>query len=128
MFGSLEKVSALYNESCAKIWVKVTTNPSLVLFGLGVLILLGGMNELAEAQGNAGTPREACGRLLSYIEGGFGALLAAAAGIGAIVAAALGGFKAAWALVVVSVGAFILRAYITLFQGTCTSGFVGVNG
>lgn len=61
-----------------------------------------------------------CQKALSYIEGGFGALVAAIAGIGAIVASAAGGFRMAWALLVVSIGAFILREYVgLLFAGKC---------
>lgn len=61
----------------------------------------------------------ACGRLLELIEGPFGALITVSAGIGAIITSAVGGFKVAWTLVVVAVGAFILRAYITLFFAAC---------
>ncbi len=61
----------------------------------------------------------ACDRLLALIEGSFGALLTTAAGIGAIVSAAIGGFRTMWTLVVVSVGAFILRSYLTLFFAPC---------
>ena len=67
----------------------------------------------------AGTPSIACNILVSYIEGPFGALIAAAAGVAAIIAAAMGGFKAAWCLLVVSVGSFILRSYLTLYNGAC---------
>ena len=59
-----------------------------------------------------------CGKSLTYTEGGFGSLLAAAAGIGSIVAAAMGSFRAFWALIVVSIGSFILKNYLELwFQG-----------
>ena len=62
-----------------------------------------------------------CEKTFGYLEGGFGALLAAIAGIGAIIASAAGGFRLAWALVVVSVGSFILREYITIFfTGGCS--------
>ena len=37
-------------------------------------------------QGNSATPLVACRQLLLYLEGGFGSLVAAAAGLGAIVA------------------------------------------
>lgn len=61
--------------------------------------------------------REACSRLLGLIEGPFGALVTTAAGIGAVISSALGGFKIAWVLIVTAVGAFILRSYTTLFFG-----------
>lgn len=79
---------------------------------LGALAAAGG----APVFGNAVM---ACSRTLGYLQGGFGTLVAAAAGMGAIVAAALGGFKAAWALFVVSVGCFIIRTYLTLFMTGC---------
>lgn len=61
--------------------------------------------------------RLACTRLLLLIEGPFGALVTTAAGIGAVISSALGGFKIAWVLIVTAVGAFILRSYTTLFFG-----------
>jgi hypothetical protein len=59
-----------------------------------------------------------CNTSMTYTEGGFGALLTAAAGIGSIVAAATGNFRTFWALLVVSAGSFIVRNYLELwFQG-----------
>lgn len=79
---------------------------------LGALIAAGG----APVFGNAVS---ACARVLGYLQGGFGTLVAAGAGLGAIVAASLGGFKAAWGLFVVSVGCFILRSFLYLFLTGC---------
>ena len=62
--------------------------------------------------------RGSTGNLFAFIEGAFGALLTVVAGIAAIVAAVVGAYKAALALFVVAVGAFILRAYVSLFFGT----------
>jgi predicted dinucleotide-utilizing enzyme len=53
--------------------------------------------------------------VLSYLEGTFGALIMAAAGIGAIISASFGGYKAAISLMVVAVGAFILRSLMSTF-------------
>ena len=113
------------------------------MFALGTLLLVGGLVETNHAfaciagicigggdfaagvfaagggVSVGGNPTQACSRILGYIEGGFGALVATGAGLGAIIAAALGGFKAAWTLIVVSVGCFILRSYLTLFHGGC---------
>ena len=61
-----------------------------------------------------------CGQVLSMLQGGFGSMLTAAAGVGAIIASAAGGFKVAWALIVVSVGSFILKAYVELFFAPCS--------
>lgn len=82
-------------------------------------ILLGHMLAVDPAYAGSGTYGQACNGLLALIEGTFGALVAAAAGIAAIIASAMGGFRAAWTLLVVSVGSFILRSYITLFNGQC---------
>ncbi len=66
--------------------------------------------------------------LFKYLEGSFGALIMAAAGIGAILSAAVGQYKAALSCMVVSVGAFILRSFMSTFfnmesiQGTAFSG------
>lgn len=62
-----------------------------------------------------------CDSTMKYLtEGGFSALLTAIAGVGAIVAFAAGGFRAAWALLIVSMGSFILRSYLdAFFQGGC---------
>lgn len=69
--------------------------------------------------GQAGNALAACSRLLGYLEGGFGTLIGAASGFGAIIAASVGGFKAAWNLFVVSVGCFILRSFLPLFLTGC---------
>lgn len=52
---------------------------------------------------------------------GLGALLTAIAGLGAIIAAAMGGFKMAWGCVVVSVSSFILSGWVELFFGSACS-------
>ncbi len=62
--------------------------------------------------------RNGTGNLFRLIEGAFGALIMVVAGIGAIIAAAVGNYKLAYALIVVAVGAFILRALVSLFFGT----------
>ena len=58
------------------------------------------------------------GNLLMFIEGSFGALVMVGAGLGAIIAGAFGAYKAAISLLFVAVGAFILRALVSLFFGT----------
>lgn len=84
---------------------------------LGVIFMSAAFPENAFAGG--GTFGIACSKMILLVEGAFGALVAAVAGVAAILAAALGGFKMAWSLVVVSIGAFILRSWIQLFQGSC---------
>ena len=117
---TLEKANKFYGAACRGVVAKAERHSSALMFAFGAVLLVGGMTELASAQG-AGSARAygACSILLAYMETGFGALVASAAGVGAIISAAVGGFKAAWSLLVVSIGAFILRAYITLFNAGC---------
>lgn len=70
---------------------------------------------------------EICKRILEmHAKGGYGALLTSLAGIGAILASAMGGFKAAWSLLVVAIGSFLLNSYRTLFFGeSCGGPFKG---
>lgn len=132
-------VAKRYNKATFAGYEAVVKNPNALMFAFGTLLLVGGLVELSNAQivigiggdygagvaaggggvGIGGNPTQACSRVLGYIEGGFGALVATGAGLGAIVAASLGGFKAAWALLVVSIGCFILRSYLTLFHAGC---------
>lgn len=105
------------NELMTTAYVRARSELHHSLFLIGLAILIIGCDENAFAAGSA---EMACAILLKYVEGPFGALITAAAGIGAIVAAALGGFKVAWTLIVTAVGAFILRSYMSLwFGGTC---------
>ena len=55
--------------------------------------------------------------LTELIEGTFGALIMIVAGLVAIVAAAIGAYRAAMACLVVAVGAFILRTFVEIFFG-----------
>lgn len=63
--------------------------------------------------------RTLCQRVLQTVEGKFGSLLTAAAGLGAIVSSAAGGFRMAWSLLVVAVGAFTLRTYQEIWFAPC---------
>ena len=120
-FKKMKDIKGLYKELCIQGSVLSKTvlerHANVALFFVGIALLYTGGINYAEA--DAGSYGQACNRILSLVEGTFGALVTAAAGIGAIVASAVGGFKMAWTLIVVAVGAFILRAYITLFNGDC---------
>lgn len=59
----------------------------------------------------------AVGNLFMLIEGSFGALIMVVSGLGAIIAAAMGAYRAAVGMLVVALGAFILRALVSLFFG-----------
>lgn len=58
------------------------------------------------------------GNLFMLIEGAFGALVMVVSGIGAIIAASMGAYRAAVGMLVVAVGSFILRSLVSLFFGT----------
>lgn len=116
-----KNISECYKNVCIGSVVKAREfferNANLCLFFLGMILLYSGSADFAHA--GRGTYAEACNGVLSLVEGTFGAMLTAIAGIAAIIASALGGFKMAWSLLVVAIGSFILRSFITLFNGTC---------
>lgn len=109
-----------FNALCCKLRFEIEHRARLILAVAGVMLLYSGMTDLAHA--GQGTYSNACDGILGLVEGSFGSLVTAGAGIGAIIASAVGGFKAAWTLLVVAVGSFILRSYITLFNGNCDGG------
>jgi hypothetical protein len=104
-----------------------------ILFAAGLLTLSLGLSEELFAQaGNFGTGNSLAGQgqiedsriaaavsvLFTFLEGSFGALIMAASGIAAIVAAAFGQYKAALSCMVCAVGAFILRSVMQTFFNT----------
>ncbi len=120
----VNRVRGLINSFCIQSWVRseklLRSHSDLLLLALGVGLIFSGTTQLAAAEG--GTFAQACGRVLGLAEGAFGALVCAVAGVAAVVAAAMGGFKMAWTLIVVSVGSFILRSYVSIFNGSCPTG------
>lgn len=96
-----------------------------LLYVFGVTFLVCGMTQLSFATPGGSFDfayddsafAQIIGLLLAYIEGAFGALLMIVAGIGAIFAAALGSYKAALSLLIVAIGAFILRSLVVGFFG-----------
>ena len=89
----------------------------LFLFGIGMLSL--GLSAGADAQHsivyNDTRIADATNGILTYIEGSFGALVMISAGLGAIISSAFGQYRAALGLLVVAVGAFILRSLVSTF-------------
>ena len=124
--GVMKKLVSKYNESCMRAYL-LSDGQKAIVYTLGLSIVMFATPENAHA--GSGSYGQACNKLLGLIEGAFGALVAAAAGVAAIIAAALGGFKMAWSLVVVAIGSFVLRSFITLFNGACSGagGGVGFN-
>ena len=64
----------------------------------------------------------ACDLQLDVLGGSFGAMLTAIAGVIAIIAAAAGSFKGAWACVFVSVGSYVLPEIIGILSPTLNCG------
>ncbi len=94
---------------------------------LGVMLINLGVTDLVLAAGDGGTKKFEIQQgqfkaiicaILDFIEGAFGALIMIIAGIGAIVSAAFGQYKAALGLLAVAIGAFILRSLVNTFFGT----------
>ena len=90
-----------------------------VLFVVGVALLAAGLSTAADAQltatYNDSRLAGALNQILAYIEGTFGAMVMVACGLGAILSSAFGQYRAALGLLVVAVGAFILRSLVSTF-------------
>lgn len=98
----------------------------LLLLAFGVTLVSLALANGAFAQGggkNFGVPDwtrldRMIGLILGLIEGRFGVLIMLCAGIAAIVSSAFGQYRAALSLLVVAIGAFILRSLISVFFNT----------
>jgi hypothetical protein len=116
-----------------------------ILFAAGVMALSIGLSDDVFAQlvgGGAGGENilaanggiedsriaAAVATLFTFLEGSFGALIMAASGIAAIVAAAFGQYKAALSCMVCAVGAFILRSVMRTFFNTASVDDAGLGG
>ena len=133
----LLKGAAMYECAKHKSCTIAQTYSSPLLLAVGTVLIVGGMTDLSLAQDQAATLsaseanfqdeliRGAVGNLFQLIEGAFGALIMVVAGLGAIVAAAMGAYRAAVGMLVVAVGAFILRSLVSLFFGTDFEQFQG---
>jgi hypothetical protein len=67
---------------------------------------------------NFGRMDNMIGIIMALIEGRFGVLIMLCAGIAAIISSAFGQYRAALSLLVVALGAFILRTLVTVFFNT----------
>ena len=134
MLNSITKIRECSTATYVKTMSFINQHARLCMFAFGVALLAGGMAEVSQAQFQEQIIGNAVGNLFRLIEGAFGALIMVIAGIGAIVAAAMGAYKAAVGMLVVAVGAFILRALVSLFFGNDfgqagnASGFGGSGG
>ena len=104
-----------------------------LLFGFGISVMsialsssgvcaqdtAGGLNVADYApNANFGRMDNMIGIIMALIEGRFGVLIMLCAGIAAIISSAFGQYRAALSLLVVALGAFILRTLVTVFFNT----------
>lgn len=145
MQDNLNKMKKCLNNLSVRAYVSTSSlierNQTFLLFILGSGLLFHSTQDSSLAQiagGGAGAGGagggitsgytglkygEVCSRILDmHADGGYGSLLATIAGIGAIISSAMGGFKAAWGLIIVAISSFILDAYRTLFFGNSCGG------
>jgi len=131
LFESVMPQQNFYRRLCQNFHSYLISSSDGVLIAVGILFLFAGLKELSlaqesevllrsysEASFDDGLIRASVGNLFCLIEGAFGALLMVVAGLGAIIAAAMGAYRAALGMLVVAVGAFILRSLVSLFFGT----------
>jgi len=124
----MQRMKNHYTHLCQRIWsyciTPSRTQVQCLLFLFGLVLLAAGLIEGAQAQfGGKGHHlhynderlAESINAILTYVEGTFGAMVMVAAGIGAILSSAFGQYRAALGLLVVAVGAFILRSLVGTF-------------
>jgi hypothetical protein len=126
--NTLVKFREKYVSVCQSIGAAIASpskrHAQFALFLVGVALIGAGLSMDAIAQGTTGgrairyndaRVTQAVNGVLLYLEGSFGALVMVASGIGAIMSAAFGQYRAALGLMVVAVGAFILRSLMSTF-------------
>lgn len=125
MNGRLKKVCEMYHTGCVKLTLSAYQHANLVLsvFALGILFI--GVSDLASAQveyiggqayevSDAGANQSNFYRLLN---GKFGSLIMVVSGLGAMVSAAMGAYKAAVGMLIVAIGSFGIRASVNVSLG-----------
>jgi hypothetical protein len=122
--NKIEKVKSAYVQAGQVVGAAVNAPSAkhiqVMLFAAGVALLSAGLVDGASAAGlttryNDTRIANSVNAILTYLEGTFGALVMVAAGVGAILSSAFGQYRAALGLMVVAVGAFILRSFIGTF-------------
>jgi hypothetical protein len=95
----------------------------VILFLVGVVFLAGGIaldGSCLEARYNDVRLSNSVNIVLTAVEGAFGSLVMVCAGIGPILSSAFGQYRAALALMVVAIGSFILRSFVSTFFNDTT--------
>ena len=115
----LKKINKYYFKFSLKTFSLLRNKNIATILSVVVLMIIFSTSDVYAQGFNGKKYGDVCRKMLLLAEGSFGSMLAAAAGIGALVASATGGFKMAWSLVVVSVGCFILRSYQEIWFAPC---------
>lgn len=92
----------------------------IICLGIGLSgdVFASGGWDARQGQIEDGRIANAVAVLFKFLEGSFGALIMAAAGIGAVISASFGQYKAALSCMIVAVGSFILRSMLNTFFNT----------
>ncbi len=114
---------ARYAAACLEAYRPTIASAALIAFGIILLAAAGADFSLAQLSNTPGSGVAAGddriydmgSRMFELIEGNLGSLVMIVAGLLAIIAAALGSYRAATSLLVVAVGAFILRSLVVIF-------------
>ena len=91
----------------------LNTKNFLIFGGVGILGI--GLAPSAQAQFDTGVIDWAIGELCGHLSGNLGGLLAAVAGVGAIVAAAMGSYRVFYGALMTAVGAFAVSSIMSLY-------------
>ena len=95
--------------------------PQLVCFLVGTILIISGLSESSQAASggnisfNDQRVAEVVNGLLTYLEGSFGAIIMVICGLCTICAAAFGQYRVAIGLLVVAIGSFTLRSFMSTF-------------
>ncbi len=116
------KLGDTYKSACSKVEACFKApsrgQAQMFLFILGIVLVSFGLTQGVEARDIAYNDQrvsQSVNGVLTYLEGTVGALVMVACGIGSIMSAAFGQYRAALGLMVVAIGAFILRSLLSTF-------------
>ncbi len=125
MSTSLKILQNNYHSACVKLTLLAHEHSNVLVAGCGLCLLTVGMNDLASAQVEYIGDRayevadnsDGQSNFYKLLSGSFGSLIMVVAGLGAMVSAAMGAYKAAVAMLVVAISAFCIRATVNASLG-----------
>lgn len=125
MNSTIKQIQSAYHHGCVKLTLLAQEHSNLLVAGFGLCLLTTGMSDLASAQveyigGRAyevSENGEAQSNFYKLLNGAFGSLVMVVAGLGAMVSAAMGAYKAAVGMLVVAITAFCIRASVNVSLG-----------